>query len=124
MALFPSNSNDVKFEYKALVPNWKLLEKFKKKIINEEKFIITYNKQLNELNPTNVFEHLNSLTGDVEPILMCHCAKTKFCHRHLFAAWLESKLGIQIEELDSPNHVRKDGYLVKRKDLSLFNEED
>jgi len=55
---------------------------------------------------------------------MCHCAKTKFCHRHLFAVWLESKLGIQIEEFNSPNHVRKDGYLVKRKDLSLFNEED
>ena len=46
---------------------------------------------------------------------MCHCAKTKFCHRHLFAAWLESKLGIQIEEFNSPNHVRKDGYLVKKK---------
>jgi hypothetical protein len=37
---------------------------------------------------------------------------------------LESKLGIQIEEFNSPNHVRKDGYLVKKKDLSLFNEED
>ena len=55
---------------------------------------------------------------------MCHCGKTKFCHRHLLADWLETQLGIRIEEFDSPDHIRKEGYLIKRKEPSLFKEED
>ena len=124
IALFPSNFNDVKFEYKALAPNWKILDKFKKKIISEEKFILAYKDQLNELNPNNIMDHLSFLTGGIEPIIMCHCGKTKFCHRHLLADWLETQLGIRIEEFDSPDHIRKEGYLIKRKEPSLFKEED
>ena len=121
IALFASNVSNVKFEYKALAPNWKILDKFKRKVISEEKFILAYKEQLNELNPSSVVEHLNLLTAGEEPVLMCHCSKTKFCHRHLLADWLETQLGIHIKEFDSPDYIRKDGYLIKKKEPSLFD---
>ena len=110
------------FEYKALAPNFRLLDNFKKKKISEEKFIIEYNDMLSELNANNVLEHMNSLTADTEPVLMCNCAKTKFCHRHLVAEWLESNTGIIIKELNYPDYIRKNGYLIKQKSPSLFPE--
>ena len=78
---------------------------------------------LGHLNSKHVLEHLNLLTGGVEPILMCSCAKTKFCHRHLVADWLEKERGIIIKELNFPDLSRKNGYLVKRKNPSLFHEQ-
>jgi uncharacterized protein YeaO (DUF488 family) len=121
IALFASNVSNVKFEYKALAPNWKIFDKFEKKVISEQKFILAYKEQLNELNPSSVVEHLNLLTAGEEPVLMCHCSKTKFCHRHLLADWLETQLGIHIKEFDSPDYIRKDGYLIKKKEPSLFD---
>jgi uncharacterized protein YeaO (DUF488 family) len=121
IALFASNVSNVKYEYKALAPNWKILNKFEKKVISEQKFILAYKEQLNELNPSSVVEHLNLLTAGEEPVLMCHCSKTKFCHRHLLADWLETQLGIHIKEFDSPDYIRKDGYLIKKKEPSLFD---
>ncbi len=70
---------------------------------------------LSELNANNVLEHINLLTAGLEPILMCNCAKTKFCHRHLVADWLESNTGIIIKELNYPDYTRKNGYLIKQK---------
>jgi uncharacterized protein YeaO (DUF488 family) len=116
--------SEVSFEYKALAPNWKLLEKFENKTIDEDKFIIAFKEQLKELNPKSVLEHLNFITGDHEPIIMCHCGKTKFCHRHLIADWLEVNSGIYIPEFNYPDHIRKNGYLIKQKEPSLFGEED
>ena len=123
ITLNPSNSDDVIFEYKALAPNWRLWNDFKKKKISEEYFIREYKEMLGHLNSKHVLEHLNLLTGGVEPILMCSCAKTKFCHRHLVADWLEKERGIIIKELNFPDLSRKNGYLVKRKNPSLFPEQ-
>ena len=96
ITLVPSNSSDIIFEYKALAPNWRLWDNFKKKKISEDKFIVEYNNMLKDLNPKHVLEHLNFLTGGIEPILMCKPAKTKFCHRHLVADWLENETVIII----------------------------
>ena len=120
ITLVPSNSSDIIFEYKALAPNWRLWDNFKKKKISEDKFIIEYNNMLKDLTPKHVLEHLNFLTGGIEPILMCKPAKTKFCHRHLVADWLENETGIIIDELNFPEYSRKNGYLVKKKNPSLF----
>jgi len=124
IALFASNFSEVKFEYKALAPNWKIHDKFKKKILSEKKFIIAYKEQLDELNPASVAEHLYLLTAGEEPILMCHCSKTEFCHRHLTADWLQNKLGVYIEEFGSSEYIRKDGYLIKKEEPSLFEKKN
>tara|TARA_B100001094_G_scaffold193895_1_gene187780 strand:+ start:15901 stop:16077 length:177 start_codon:yes stop_codon:yes gene_type:complete len=55
---------------------------------------------------------------------MCHCAKTKFCHRHLVADWLEKELKINIMEYNVPNYKRNKGYLIKIKPPSLFKEDE
>jgi hypothetical protein len=54
---------------------------------------------------------------------MCHCAKTKFCHRHLVADWLEKELKINIMEYNVSNYRRNKGYLIKIKPPSLFKED-
>ena len=96
----------------------------KKKIITEEKFISQYELQLNELNSKNVYEHLRFLTGEFEPVLMCHGPSTKFCYRHLVADWFEENLNLKIQEFNKPNFKRKKGYLVKIDEPSLFNQEE
>ena len=55
---------------------------------------------------------------------MCHCAKTKFCHRHLVADWLEKHLKVGIKEFEQPNYKRSGGYLIKITPPSLFIEEE
>ena len=123
IALMPSNFTQLKFEYKALAPNYKLLNGLKKKQISEEKFISLYKAQLYELNAQNVYDHLKLLTGGSEVVLMSHSPKTKFCHRHLVADWLEEKLNIKIEEFGKPNFKRKNGYLIKVNEPSLFTDD-
>ena len=105
ITLVPSNSSDIIFEYKALAPNWRLWDNFKKKKISEDKFIVEYNNMLKDLNPKHVLEHLHFLTGGIEPILMCKPAKTKFCHRHLVADWLENEeatIPVKIAAMQTP----------------------
>jgi len=122
--LKPSNFKQLKFEYKALAPNYKLIQSLKKNIITEEKFTSQYKLQLNELNPKNVYEHLRFLTGEFEPVLMCHGPSTKFCYRHFVADWFEENLNLKIQEFNKPNYKRKKGYLVKINEPSLFNQDE
>ena len=41
---------------------------------------------------------------------MCHCAKTKFCHRHLAAEWLEKEMKISIKDLYKINNQWYNNY--------------
>ena len=122
ISLYPSNNDFVKYEYKSLAPNWKLFENLKSKKITEEKFIQTYSEQLNSLNPSMVFEDLQTMVSGFEPILMTNGTKKKFCHRHLVANWLENKLNLDIEEYKVGKVTRKNGYMKKIENPTLFNE--
>ena len=120
ISLIPSGFDFVKFEFKALAPNWKLKELFRKNKIDEVFFIEQYNNQLELLNPKSTFDHLISLANGNEPILMTHGNKTKFCHRHLVAQWFLEKLGLDIEEYETGKVVRKNGYMKKMDNPTLF----
>tara|TARA_Y100000991_G_scaffold66241_1_gene49512 strand:+ start:495 stop:914 length:420 start_codon:yes stop_codon:yes gene_type:complete len=120
ISLYSSNNDFVKHEYKSLAPNWKLYEDLKTKKITEEKFISTYNEQLDTLNPRMVFEDLNSLVSGYEPILMTDGSKKKFCHRHLVAEWLEKKLDVIVEEYKIGRVLRKNGTMKKIENPTLF----
>lgn len=120
ISLYSSNNDYVKHEYKSLAPNWKLYEDLKSKKISEEIFSINYNEQLESLNAKMVFDDLNSLVYDFEPILMTNGSKKKFCHRHLVAEWLEKKLNIQIDEYEIGRVSRKNGYTKKFENPTLF----
>ena len=120
ISLYPSNNDFVKHEYKSLAPNWKLFENLKSKKITEEKFIQTYNEQLNSLNPSMVFEDLQTMVSGFEPILMTNGTKKKFCHRHLVANWLQNNLNLDIEEYKVGKVSRKNGYMKKIENPTLF----
>ena len=120
ISLYPSNNDFVKYEYKSLAPNWKLFENLKSKKITEEKFIQTYSEQLNSLNPSMVFEDLQTMVSGFEPILMTNGTKKKFCHRHLVANWLQNNLNLDIEEYKVGKVSRKNGYMKKIENPTLF----
>ena len=120
ISLYPSNNDLVKYEYKSLAPNWKLFENLKSKKITQEKFILTYNEQLASLDPSTVFEDLKTLVSGFEPILMTNGTKKKFCHRHLVANWFENNLNLDIEEYKVGKVSRKNGYMKKIENPTLF----
>ena len=120
ISLYPSNNNFVKFDYKALVPNWKLLENLSKQNISEDFFINSYREQLNLMDPKKVFNDLNSLGGKNDIILMTNGSKKKFCHRHLVAEWLQIEHNIEIEEYRVGKVFRNRGYMKKIENPTLF----
>ena len=123
ISLYPSKNKNVLYEFKSLAPNWKLLEKFKSKQLSESDFEKEYLEQLNNLDAKTIFEQINFLTGDKEPILMTNGNKTSFCHRHIFARWLEEKLEVEIEEFKTGIVTRSKGYMKKITQKRLFENE-
>tara|TARA_A100000164_G_scaffold323383_1_gene307177 strand:- start:37 stop:465 length:429 start_codon:yes stop_codon:yes gene_type:complete len=123
ISLYPSKNKNVLYEFKSLAPNWKLLEKFKSKQLSDSDFEKEYLEQLNNLDAKTIFEQINFLTGDKEPILMTNGNKTSFCHRHIFARWLEEKLEVEIEEFKTGIVTRSKGYMKKITQKRLFENE-
>ena len=123
ISLYPSKNNNVLFEFKSLAPNWKLMEMLKSKQISEFNFEKEYMKQLNNLNANTIFEQINFLTTDHEPILMTHGNKKSFCHRHIVAKWFEDELGIRIDEFKIGAVQRSNGYMKKITQKRLFENE-
>ena len=120
ISLYPSKNEFVKYEYKSLAPNWKLIENLNKKKITEDQFIKSYEDQLDSLSADKVYEDLVNLVSGFEPIIMTNISKKKFCHRHLVAEWLENELGIIIEEYKVGKVVRSKGYMKKNTNPTLF----
>lgn len=123
IALNPSKNDNVLLEFRALAPNWKLMENLKSNRISEAIFIKEYKKQLNNLNAKSIFEQIYFLSSGNEPILMTHGNKTSFCHRHILAKWFEDELGVIIEEFKIGNVTRSQGYMKKITQKSLFENE-
>ncbi len=84
-------------EFKLLAPPAEII-----KIEDEELYTkLYYEKVLNKLNPQKVYNQF----GD-DAVLLCYesweairSGKT-FCHRRIVAKWLETNLGINVDELD------------------------
>lgn len=99
-------------EIKELAPTWGLLQDFRNNKINEAQYIERFNKQLSRLDPADIYERIKILAGDNEAVIMCHCNKQSFCHRHLVAEWLEKELDIKIEEYGIGAIIRQDGRII------------
>lgn len=99
-------------EMRELAPTWSLLQDYRNGRINEEQYIERFNKQLKRLDARDIYEKLKFLAGDNEIVIMCHCSKKDFCHRHLVAEWLEKELGIKIEEYGVKETRRYKGMLI------------
>ena len=123
ISLYPSKNKNVLFEFKSLAPNWKSMDMLKSKQISEFDFEKEYMIQLNNLNAKTIFEQINFLTSDHEPILMTHGYKKSFCHRHIVAKWFEDELGIRIDEFKIGVVQRSNGYMKKITQKRLFENE-
>ena len=123
ISLYPSKNRNVSYEFKSLAPNWKLSEMHKSKQLSDSEFEKEYLEQLNNLDAKTIFEQINFLTGDKEPILMTHGNRSSFCHRHIFAKWLEEKLKVEIEEFKTGKVTRLKGYMKKITQKRLFENE-
>ena len=75
------------------------------------------------MDAKTIFEQINFLPGNNEPILMTHGNKSSFCHRHIFANWLEEKLEVEIEEFKIGMVTRSKGYMKKITQKRLFENE-
>lgn len=60
------------------------------KSVSEEEYRRRYFAQLDRLDPVDVICDLYQLTGQLDPILLCYEPPGQFCHRRLFAEWVES----------------------------------
>lgn len=78
-------------------PSWNLVHSFKNGDINEAEYRDIYFRQLS-MDKDALIQHINDINNGGKFIYLCYCGKTGFCHRHLWAEFL-NKLGIACEEL-------------------------
>lgn len=99
--------------YKKLAPSWDLLKRFNSYQIDEAQYLKEYRAQLSRLDPRRVKDELDNMVWPNVPVVMCHCATKHFCHRHIFAEWIEKELGVTVVEYGDEKTDRKDGYIIK-----------
>ncbi len=97
---------------KELAPTWDLLQDFRAEKIDEQEYIRRFMKQLEQLDAEEVVKKLKEMAGDSEPVIMCHCNKESFCHRHIVAEWIEKETGEKMEEYSAGEVERVAGRLV------------
>lgn len=77
-------------------------EKFKDDLESEES-VKWYSEKykttvLDKLDRDEMLEWIAKTAGEHNAYLLCYETPEKFCHRHLLAAWLNEKPGVNIQE--------------------------
>jgi len=112
IALYTPKYVQVGMNLLELAPDDILLEAFKSKVVSEDKYIKVFNKKLDRLNASAIYKRILEAADGREPVLMCHCGKSAFCHRHLVADWFEKNLGIEVSEFGVNKTIRHKGRLI------------
>lgn len=87
---------------------------------DEERYVEKFNRQLEKLEPFEVYEMLYTISKGKIPVLICYENPQKFCHRHIVAEWFE-KAGIRVKELGFEKCKRERYRIVEDKGIqSLF----
>jgi len=93
----PSWSNSR--EYKKLSPPWDLVDRYKKGLVTQQKYIEEYTfLVLSRLNPVEILNEIKSLFGE-DATLLCYEKAGDFCHRRIVAAWIEKGTGVVVPEM-------------------------
>lgn len=100
-------------EFTELAPSYKLLRDFHDNKETEDGYIRRYKEQLARLNPQTIYNNMLEKTRGKEPIILCYCRPTDFCHRHILAEWFENSLGLKVREIGKEDFERQKGRLVK-----------
>ena len=101
---FPLN-----FVLQEAIPSWEtIVGPYKDGIITENDFIIRYRQQLESkmfivlLALDTIREQAKGL-GLQEIVFLCYEKPGRFCHRRVFAEWLQEKTGETVEEYPNPS---------------------
>ena len=85
-------------EYKKVAPKYGFFMEWKRNHDNNF-YIEHFNAEvLDKLNPNEVYEDLERLSGGNDCVLLCYEKSDAFCHRHLVADWLNETLDLSVEE--------------------------
>lgn len=88
-------------EYTKIAPKYNDLIEWKEHQ-DEEYYIAQYNKNvLSLLNPLDVYSEIKDLSGGKDCVLLCYEKPEDFCHRHLFADWINKKLRLNVSEWEN-----------------------
>ena len=98
-------------QYCSLAPPALLLSKYKRGAISEEVYVERF--QIEVLRWLSVEAVLSDLTefGD-NLVLLCYCAKSAFCHRHLVADWINQSGLLTVNEYRTNQTSGQNGYLI------------
>lgn len=84
-------------KYLKFAPSKSLVYDYKSGEIGAFAYIDRYQKEvLDKLDKQEVHDYLTSFDEDI--ILLCYEPSNIFCHRHIVADWIESELGLKVEE--------------------------
>lgn len=78
---------------KSFAPNWDLVQKWKKGLINWSEYENIFNAQLNKLDKDAIIKWFTNRNG----VLLCYERDNKFCHRRLVMEFL-LKIGLNCKE--------------------------
>lgn len=101
---FPLN-----FTFQEAIPSWEtIVSPYKDGTITENDFVIRYRRQINSKTFTvllaldTIREQAKGL-GFQDIVFLCYEKPGRFCHRRVFAEWLQEKTGETVEEYPNPS---------------------
>ncbi len=93
-------------QLKGLAPTWDFLKPYQDGIITKEEYTERYIAILEGHVDVEWYEWLDALPDPT--YFLCFESPGKFCHRRLFAEWVENKCGWVIPEWKDAEEVEKD----------------
>lgn len=87
--------------YQKIAPNYEILKDWKDGRKDDEAkgaYERAYKRKiLRRLNPLEVFSDLEKLSNGKDIVLLCYEKPNDFCHRHIFAKWMNLSLDKELE---------------------------
>lgn len=100
---------------KSLAPSYSIF----KYSNTEEEYIARFKAEvLSRLDAKSIYERIKSFSNGKDVALCCFEKPYEFCHRHLVAEWLNSKLGLNVEEFSRGPKIAEKPVAVES--LTLF----
>lgn len=97
ISIYPPNGFKGKL-FQKIAPTKEMLEAYKRNK-NEQEYKERYwHDVIKKYNPKELYEEIKRLVDGKDCVLLCFEKPNDFCHRHLFATWM-NKNGYNIQEL-------------------------
>lgn len=94
--------NIVEHKVNSFIPEWKIVDAHKKRLIDNEAYKRLYLLQLSSFieDPklNLMMESILSSLNQLNAVLLCYEKPEKFCHRHILAEWIKDNFGYNVIE--------------------------